>query len=1225
MEGSRELSITELSKENLALKKRLRELVSSITPGSVRTEVDIRFRIEEALADCSRLFAQPGEVDIEHILSLIGIATGAHRACIYEFIDNTMVARNTFEWCAAGIASKMAELKLIDLNMFPWSLSEIVNGRVVNMPDAANLPPEASFESEILLWADIYSMVAVPIFNADNILSAWMGFVDTTQAHLWQEEDIRLLQVVAEMLGVYWEKKRAEQEILHRLAVEEAIADCSRLLVWDKEVDLHQLLAIIGQAVNVHRVCIYEYIRDDLVECRHEWCSAGTPPLVDKLRTLDLSQYSWGVNEVVNAQVVVIEDPEQLPPQAANEKSSIQGSDVKSLLAVPIWDSERNRKALMGYADTHTPRKWQNEDLRCLHVVAEMLGTYWERKRAEEQLLHRLTVEEAIAEASRCFLQTEEPNIYEIIEFIGTAVKANRSYLFEINQETGLFDCTYEWCDSNTDSHIDFLKNLDYAIVEWWFDQLLNGENIVIPQVDWMSGKMFGDNDILSRLDAKSLVVVPIFGANHRPLAALGFDDVHGRRVWMEEDIRCLRVVGGMLGAYLERRENEKALRHSEARFRLLADMTPAFTYVTNMEPKDPLLYLNTAVSKLSGYSSEEIAAMNPWEIYHPDDKPMLVEHGLARLRGEDVPQDYEVRFIKKDGSVGYGMLSSGKIEWEGESALITVVHDITDQKNLLKKLTQARDQLEVMVIERTSELIKVNKNLYMEINERKQIEDELRKSEANFKKLAEASPALIYVIDEDKVRYINSAGENMVGYDREIIIGQSYERLLHDDYKDIFIKYGRARREGKYIPPYEMKMMHLDGTEIWGLLSGDVIEFEGVKCNIGAILDITEHKKMEEELGRKERLETLGLLAGGIAHDFNNILTVITGNASLGQMIWLGDEDDEIPHLLDDIKTAALQATHLTSQLLTFSKGGAPVKQSLAVQELVMEAARFAMAGSNIKCTFSFSEDPWPIDVDREQISQVINHLVSNACQSMPQGGEIRLEIENQHLADPYLSLEPGKYVRISVIDQGQGIEDSNLSKIFNPYYTTKEAGRGMGLAMTESIVRRHGGSIEVKANSAKGTTFNVLLPAANRLPQINRLEEEMVWGGQGRILVMDDEEYIRIILGRMLKKLGYDAYMVCDGQEAIDFYARSLENQQPFDAVIMDLTIPGGMGGNEAVQELLKMDPDLKAIVSSGYSSDPVMANYLEYGFRGVIPKPYEIAKLNRVLREVLCEQSA
>lgn len=1398
MDHSENVSIKELLEENGALKRRLAVLDSILITGQPASELGDRLKIEEALAACSHLFAQPGEVDMVKILGLNGRALGAHRATIYQFEPDSIIGHYNYEWCAPGTPSRMQELKTLDFSTFPWSLDRLVRERIVNITDTTKLPPEAGNERGILLSADVLSMLVVPIYNGANILCGWMGFADLTGPRIWKEEDIICMRIIAQMIGIYWERIRAEEEILHRLVVEESIADCSRLLVGDEKADYIQLLEIVGRAVNVHRVCIYEYtpentavtryewcseliepledryrtldfnrypwafnsirtnqmliienpdelsvaatsekeilqtsdvksmlavpiwnnegklkafmgyadtlasrkwMNDDLrclhivaemvgghwervraeqeirhrlaveeaiadcsrllvsgeevdfiellsimghaVEidrvciyeytsayravCRYEWFTEGKQPVQDVFRSLDLADYSWAMKKVINDDPLIIDDPSGLPFEALKEKNSIQASDIKSLLAVPIWDSDRNLKAFMGYGDTRRLKPWASEDLNCLKVVAEMVGAHWERVRAQEQILHRLAVEEAIAEASRCFLQTEEPDIYQIIKLIGTAVKANRAYVFEINEQTGLVDCTYEWCDENTASHMYLLKDLGLENVEWWANHLLAGETIVIPEIDWGSPEFVAEKELLSEMDAKSLVMVPIFSANHRRLASLGFDDVQGRKIWLEEDIRCLKMVGGMLGAYWERRENEKALRHSEAMFRSLAEITPAFTYITNMQPVDPLLFLNSAVSTLSGYSPEEIANMNPWNIYHPDDRPMLVERGLARMRGEEVPRNYEVRFIRKDGSIGYGLLNSAKIEWEGETAIITVVHDITDQKNLLHKLTEARDQLEMMVIERTSELIKVNKDLYMEINERKQIEKELRKSEANFKKLAEASPALIYVIDEKNARYINSAGENMIGYTREQIVGQPFDFALHDDYKDIFEKFGRARLNGQYIPPYEIKLVHRDGNDIWGILSGDIIEYEGSRCNIGAILDITEYKKMEEELIKRERLETLGLLAGGIAHDFNNILTVISGNASLAQMVQADDIDNEISSLLDDIKTASLQATRLTNQLLTFSKGGAPVKQSLPVQELVMESAKFALAGSGFKCTFSFAEDLWVIDVDREQMGQVISHLVSNACQAMHEGGDVRIEVENLELLEACQGLEQGKYVKIAVIDQGHGIDEALMSKIFNPYYTTRESGQGMGLAVTESIVRRHGGSIMVKPNHDKGTTFEVYIPASGRLPYQSLPREAIKMGGHGRILVMDDEEYIRIILGRMLKKLGYEVYLACDGQEAIEYYTNKMNSDEPFDAVIMDLTIPGGMGGSETIAELLKIDPAIKAIVSSGYSSDPVMANYQEYGFCGVIPKPYEISKLNQVLHEVLFLQSA
>ena len=1396
MDHSKARSTTELQEENSALKERLeileREIKSWRGP-----ELDERLEIEKALAACSHLFAQPGEVDIENILELFGRALRVHRANIYQFETDTLIGHYNYEWCEPGTPSRMQQLKTLDGSFFPWSLAQLNNNQVVIIADTSALPPEAWPERDILISAEVCSFVIVPIYNYANELKGWMGFADRIRPRLWKDEDIICMQIVAQMLGVYWERKRAEAEILHRLAAEEVIAECSRLLVGDREADYRQLLEIVGRGVNAQRVCIYEFGIDNVAVVRHEWCEAGTLSLAKELSTLEFSRYPWALNNIQSDQVLIIESSGKLSTVAIADKGTLQMSDVQSMLAVPICDSEGKLKALMGYADTSTPRKWQNDDLRCLRIVAEMVGAHWERARAEqgirhrlavevaiaecsrllvsgeeiditellaiigraveidrvgiyeytgdyraicryewvaegkqparevfrsldvadyswamnkmknndpliigdparlpiealeeqnsiqasevksllvvpiwdsdhnlkafmgygdtrlhqacnsedlnclkvvaemvgsywervmarEQVLHRLVVEEAIAEASRCFLQTDEPDINEIIKLIGTVVKANRAYVFEINEQTGMVDCTYEWCDDTTEPHMHLLKDLGSESIDWWANQLMAGKTIVIPEIDWASPDFIAEKEVLLEMDAKSLVMVPIFGANHRPLASLGFDDVQGRKIWLDEDIRCLQMVGGMLGAYMERRENEMLLRHSESRFRLLADITPAFTYITNLQPVNPLLFLNSAGCSLSGYTPEEIKNMNPWNIYHPDDRPILLERGLARMRGEEVTHNYEVRYFRKDGSIGYGLMNSAKIEWEGEPALISVVHDITDQKSLLQELSEARDHLELMVIERTSDLMKVNKDLYLEINERKQIEQELRESEANFKKLAETSPALIFVIDDKNLLYINSVGEHMIGYSRDQIVGKPFNLILHDDYKDLFEKFGIPRLNGQDIPPYEMKLVRHDGTEIWGILSADIIEVEGSRCIIGAILDITEYKKMEEELMARERLETLGLMAGGIAHDFNNILTVISGNASLAKMIWEGDEEAEILMLLDDIKTASLQATHLTSQLLTFSKGGAPMKQSLPVQELVMESARFALAGSGFKCTFSFAEDLWAIHVDREQMSQVIRHLVSNACQAMPRGGEIRLEVENLELTEAGRSLEPGKYIRIAVIDQGHGIDEALVSKIFNPYYTTRESRQGMGLAVAESIVRRHGGAIAVKPNLEHGTTFEVYMPASSHLPNLKDYTEEIAMRGQGRILVMDDEEYIRIILGRMLKKLGYEVHLACDGQEAIDNYTSKMNSTEPFDAVIMDLTIPGGMGGSETIQELLKIDPNVKAIVSSGYSSDPVMANYLEYGFCGVIPKPYEIYKLNKVLHEALCKQS-
>ena len=276
-------------------------------------------------------------------------------------------------------------------------------------------------------------------------------------------------------------------------------------------------------------------------------------------------------------------------------------------------------------------------------------------------------------------------------------------------------------------------------------------------------------------------------------------------------------------------------------------------------------------------------------------------------------------------------------------------------------------------------------------------------------------------------------------------------------------------------------------------------------------------------------------------------------------------------------------------------------------------------LRGSKSICEFSISEDLWPVEVDIGQISQVINNIVINANQAMPEGGTIQVAAENLIIDDRQsLSLKPGRYIRISISDQGIGISEKYTSKIFDPYFTTKQEGSGLGLATTFSIIKKHDGHITVESQPGVGTTFQIYLPASDKA--VPEKEEVKLIKGRGRILVMDDEASLRKMIGKMLKKLGYEAEFAKDGAEAVEMYQAAWEAGEPYDAVILDLTVPGGMGGKECVKKLLETDPDVKAIVSSGYSEDQVLANYQEYGFKGVIPKPYDSLSLGKVLREVI-----
>jgi CheY-like chemotaxis protein len=296
---------------------------------------------------------------------------------------------------------------------------------------------------------------------------------------------------------------------------------------------------------------------------------------------------------------------------------------------------------------------------------------------------------------------------------------------------------------------------------------------------------------------------------------------------------------------------------------------------------------------------------------------------------------------------------------------------------------------------------------------------------------------------------------------------------------------------------------------------------------------------------------------------------------------------------------------------------------KTLSILKSVKDSATFALRGSRSRSEFSISDNLRPVDADEGQLSQVISNLIINADQAMPEGGTVRVSCENVALGgDSGVPLPPGDYVKISVMDGGIGIPREHFEKIFDPYFTTKQKGRGLGLATSYSIIKRHGGHITVESELGIGTTFSVYLPVSRQVPPQETVDETMIPRGVARILVMDDEEIIRDVAGRILEKLGYEVECVCNGAEAIAAYARARSKGRPFDAVIMDLTVPGGMGGKETLPKLQEIDPEVKAIVSSGYSSDPIMAEFRKYGFRGVVSKPYTIKKLGETVQSVITE---
>ncbi len=389
-------------------------------------------------------------------------------------------------------------------------------------------------------------------------------------------------------------------------------------------------------------------------------------------------------------------------------------------------------------------------------------------------------------------------------------------------------------------------------------------------------------------------------------------------------------------------------------------------------------------------------------------------------------------------------------------------------------------------------------------------------------------------------------------------------------------------------------------------------------------VRNVSERKRMDEEFVRISKLESLGVLAGGIAHDFNNILTAIIGNLAIAKDHV--DDREALGEMLSETERAAHRATKLARQLLTFSKGGLPVKRATHIADLLKDSVRFALTGSNVRCEFEISPHLPSVSVDEGQMSQVIDNLVINAKQAMPSGGTIHIEAGSVVVGEEAVDgihMRPGTYVRLAIQDSGTGIPKEHLEKIFDPYFTTKQTGGGLGLATVYSVLEKHEGYVTVRSELGVGTIFSAYLPASTERvlePAVAR----MTGTGQGSILVMDDEDMVRDVVRRMLERLGYSVGVARSGEEAIVAYRRALEQGEPFDAVIMDLTIPAGMGGKEAIRALQQVDPHVRAIVSSGYSEEPIMAEFGKYGFSGVVAKPYDMNELAKALQDVLTRVS-
>jgi PAS domain S-box-containing protein len=640
-----------------------------------------------------------------------------------------------------------------------------------------------------------------------------------------------------------------------------------------------------------------------------------------------------------------------------------------------------------------------------------------------------------------------------------------------------------------------------------------------------------------------------------------------------------------------ERKDLEQKLRVSEEEYRTLVENLNIGVYRNTADEKGRFLKANPAIARIFGYNSiAEFLETSVRDMYqNPGDRDDFIKE----LKSKGSITSRELKLKKKNGSPIIASVTAtiqhnpnGEIKW-----IDGVIEDITEQKRAEDELLAEKERLAVT--------------------------------------LRSIGEGVITVDIEGRIVLLNKVAEDLTGWKHTEAVGRKLE--------DVFCIEGEAKDE---LMPDPFSKVISSGIAISFPENTTLISKKGVKRIIayngapimdqnseiiGVVLvfrDITEKMIIEEELQKAQKLESIGILAGGIAHDFNNILAAILGNLSLANL-QINPKSKAYIHLIEAEK-AVERARNLTTQLLTFSKGGAPIRETASIADLLIETVKFSLVGSNVESRFSFQDDLLSAKIDKGQISQVINNLVLNASQAMPDGGVIEVNASNiqSGSSEDTLSLEPGDFIKISIRDYGCGIPEEYLNKIFDPYYTTKETGSGLGLTTAYSIIHKHKGHISVESIVGMGTIFHVYLPATGEKltkkskPKINDLK------GKGRILFMDDEIGIRNTIEDVIKHLGYSVKMTSDGEEMIKLYRESYNSGEPFDAVIMDLTVPGGLGGKDAINNLKEIDPNVKAIASSGYSNDPVMAQYEKFGFKGILVKPFNIHDVGNVLKKVLSE---
>jgi PAS domain S-box-containing protein len=797
-----------------------------------------------------------------------------------------------------------------------------------------------------------------------------------------------------------------------------------------------------------------------------------------------------------------------------------------------------------------------------------------ERKHAEEQLRYRVELERLIMGVSTQFIDADpsavDARMIDALGAIGRFMGVERSYVFAFLESGNLIDNTHEWVAEGVAREQQNLRRVSVDEAFPWFGEHIRRREVLeISDVSALPPEASKESEELTREGIQSLVCVPMVHGKDL-VGFLGLDALRQQRRWTRDETALLRVVGEIFTSAIVRKRTQEALLESERRYQAVVETTHTGFVVLDLAGR--VLDANAEYVGMSGHRTlDEVLGRSvlDWTVAHHRARNA---YAVARCAAQGFVSEIEVEYQHATGTIVPVEINATRLE--GAEQIIALVRDIS---------------------------------------ERKQRDEDLRIKDAA---IASSINAIGIADLDGRVVYVNDAFLRLWGYDAPDQVLGRLATDLWDDSRNATAVVNGLLAAGQWAG--ELVAKRRDGTTVPVQLSAHAVFSPDSKRPIrvmASFIDIGARKRLEIELLRAQKLESIGLLAGGIAHDFNNILTGILANVSFVRSR-IGREP-RLSESLAEAERAALRARDLTQQLLTFARGGAPVRAPVAVGPLLADAVPFALRGRGSGHTVQVDPDLWSIDADAGQVGQVVHNLVLNASQAMAGAGTVAVSAENVELREgEEAGLHRGRYVRLTVSDRGAGIPEEHLGRIFDPYFTTKQDGSGLGLAVTYSVVRNHGGGISVESTPDQGSTFTVHLPASEGSAEPRPTPSAALVSGQGRVLVMDDDEMIRAVAAGILGELGYDVTPAAEGREALQLYREAREQGRPFDLVLVDLTVPGGMGGRDAVRELRLLDPDVRAIVSSGYHDDPIMASYRNYGFADVLPKPFTAEILGQVV---------